>query len=90
MKTKKGYTLRSLGNEYILVAESLDEAIDFSRMISLNATAAFLWKEVEDKEFDTEMLASLLMEKYGITHDVAANDVASLLETLKTANLIEN
>ena len=89
MKTKKGYTLRSLGNEYILVAESLDEAIDFSRMISLNATAAFLWKEVEDKEFDTEMLASLLMEKYGITHDVAANDVASLLETLKTANLIE-
>jgi hypothetical protein len=89
MKTKKGYTLRSLGNEYILVAESLDEAIDFSRMISLNATAAFLWKEVEDKEFDTEMLASLLMEEYGITHDVAANDVASLLETLKTANLIE-
>lgn len=90
MKTKKGYTLRSLGNEYILVAESLDEAVDFSRMISLNATAAFLWKEVEDKEFDTEMLASLLMEEYGITHDVAANDVAALLETLKTANLIED
>ena len=90
MKTKKGYTLRSLGNEYILVAESLDEAVDFSRMISLNATAAFLWKEVEGKEFDTEMLASLLMEEYGITHDVAANDVASLLETLKTANLIED
>ena len=90
MKTKKGYTLRSLGNEYILVAESLDEAIDFSRMISLNATAAFLWKEVEGKEFDTEMLVSLLMEEYGITHNVAANDVASLLETLKTANLIED
>ena len=90
MKTKKGYTLRSLGNEYILVAESLDEAVDFSRMISLNASAAFLWKEVEGKEFDTEMLASLLMEEYGITHDVAANDVAALIETLKTANLIED
>lgn len=88
MKTKKGYTLRSLGNEYILVAESLDEAIDFSRMISLNASAAFLWKEVEGKEFDAEMLVSLLMEEYGITHDVAAKDVAALLETLKTANLI--
>ena len=90
MKTKKGYTLRSLGNEYILVAESLDEAVDFSRMISLNASAAFLWKEVGGKEFDTEMLASLLREEYGITHDVAANDVAALLETLKTANLIED
>lgn len=88
MKTKKGYTLRSLGNEYILVAESLDEAIDFSRMISLNPSAAFLWKEVEGKEFDAEMLAQLLMEEYGIGHDVAAHDVEALLQTLKSAYVI--
>jgi hypothetical protein len=42
MKTKKGYTLRPLGQEYILVAEGLDVA-DATRMISMNATAAFLW-----------------------------------------------
>lgn len=88
MKTKKGYTLRSLGNEFILVAENFDEDIDFSRMISLNASAAFLWKEVEGKEFDTEMLTSLLMDEYGIDHDVAARDVESLLQTLKSTNVI--
>ena len=41
MKTSKGYTLRSLGQEFILVAEGL-EAVDFSRMISMNESAAFL------------------------------------------------
>ena len=78
-----------MGNEYILVAEGL-EVVDFSCMISLNAAAAFLWKEVEDKEFDAEMLAQLLMEEYGIDHDVAAHDVEALLQTLKSANIIED
>ena len=82
--------MRSLGNEYILVSESLDEAVDFSRMVSLNTSAGFLWKEVEGKDFDAELLVSLLMEKYGITHDVAATDVASLLQTLRSTNLIED
>jgi len=87
MKTQKGYTLRDLGSEYVLVAEG-PEAVDFTRMISLNPSAAFLWKEVEGKEFDAEMLAQLLMEEYGISHDVAAHDVEALLQTLKSAYVI--
>ena len=35
MKTRKGFSLRSLGKEFVLVAEGL-EAVDFSRMISMN------------------------------------------------------
>ena len=53
MKTRKGYTLRSLGKEFVLVAEGLD-AVDFSRMVSLNESAAFLWRSVEDKDFEAE------------------------------------
>ena len=41
MKTNKGYRLRSLGKEYILVAEGL-EAMDAKQMVSMNKTAAFL------------------------------------------------
>ncbi len=88
MKTRKGYTLRSLGKEFILVADGL-EAVDFSRMISMNESAAFLWKEVEDKDFEAETLVNLLMEEYGIDHEVAEHDVKSLLETWNTANIIE-
>lgn len=87
MKIRKGYTLRSLGKEYILVAEGL-EAVDFSRMISMNETAAFLWKAVEDKDFEPETLENLLMEEYGITREVAQKDVASLLQTWEEANIL--
>ena len=87
MKTRKGYALRDLGSEFVLVAEGL-EAVDFSRMVSMNATAAFLWEEVEGKDFDANTLASLLVEEYGITRDMADHDVARLLANWKSANLI--
>ena len=88
MKTRKGYTLRALGKEYILVAEGL-EAVDFTRMISMNESAGFLWKAVEDKDFETETLVKLLMEEYGITQEMAEKDVTLLLQTWKEANIIE-
>lgn len=88
MKTRKGYTLRSLGKEFVLVAEGL-EAVDFSRMISMNESAAFLWKSVEDKDFEAETLVDLLLEEYDIAREVAEKDVATLLQTWKEADLIE-
>ena len=88
MKLKKGYRLRSLGQEFILVAEGL-EAVDFSRMISMNESAAFLWKEVEDKDFDAERLIALLTDSYDIDRETAQNDVAAVLESWSAAGLIE-
>ena len=88
MKIRKGFTLRNLGQEFILVAEGL-ETVDFSRMISMNATAAFLWQELEGKEFDTEALVSLLLDNYDITREVAEKDVDALLQTWKNADLLE-
>lgn len=87
MKTKKGFVLRSLGKEFILVAEGL-EAADANKLISMNESAAFLWKAVDDKEFDSNTLINLLMEEYGIDREVAEKDVAALLETWKTAEII--
>ena len=88
MKTKKGFVLRSLGREYILVAEGL-EAADANRLISMNESAAFLWKSVEDKDFEAETLVDLLLEEYDITREVAEKDVATLLQTWKEADMIE-
>lgn len=87
MRTRKGFVLRTLGKEYILVAEGL-EAVDANRLISMNESAAFLWKAVDDKEFDSDTLINLLMEEYGIDREVAEKDVAALLETWKKAEII--
>ena len=89
MKTRKGFTLRPLGQEYILVAEGL-EAVDFSRMISLNASAALLWQEVEGKEFDADALVQLLLDEYDVDREMAEKDVKALLETWTKANVIED
>ena len=87
MKTKKGYRLRPLGKEYILVAEGL-EVENANRMISMNATAAFLWEAVEGKEFDAETLVQLLVDEYDIDSETAKKDVEPLLQTWKDAGII--
>ena len=87
MKIRKGYTLRSLGKEFILVPEGL-EAVDSTRMISLNESAAFLWKALEDKDFDDETMIQLLMDEYEISRDVAEKDVEAFLQILKKAEVV--
>lgn len=89
MKTKKGYTLRSLGDESLIVPEGLGYVVDFTHMVSLNASAAFLWKEVEDKDFDLDTLTDLLVQEYGIDRDTAHHDAEALLQSWQNAGVIE-
>ena len=42
MKIKKGFVLRQLLGEYVVTGEGL-ERVNFNKIISLNATAAYLW-----------------------------------------------
>ena len=65
MKTKKGFNLRNVCGENIIVAEG-EENIDFSDIISMNETSAYLWKQVQGKEFTPEQLVDLLMQEYDV------------------------
>lgn len=73
MKTIPGFTLRSLAKEYIITAENIQQ-INFNRLISLNESAAYLWKEVEGKEFTAEDLADLLVARYEVDRETALRD----------------
>jgi len=88
MKTKKGFTLRSLGNEYILVADGL-EVVDFNRMVSMNDSAALLWKEIDGKEFDADTLVDILVDNYDISRETVQRDVAVLLQSWQKAGIVE-
>ena len=88
MKTKHGFTLRQLGQEYVLVAEGL-EVINFNRMVSMNATAAMLWKEIDGKEFDAEKLVDILLDNCDVEKEVAEKDVQNLIEAWMNAGIIE-
>ena len=57
MKIKNGFVLREMCGESIVTAEGM-ENINFNKLISLNSTAAFLWKNLEGKEFEVEDMAT--------------------------------
>ena len=61
MKTKQGFILRNVCGENIIVAEG-ETNIDFSNIISMNETSAFLWNNIQGKEFTHDDLVDLLTE----------------------------
>lgn len=88
MKIKKGFVLREMCGESIVTAEGM-ENINFNKLISLNHTAAFLWKNLEGKEFTTEEMANLLVEEYGIDMELAMKDSTNLCNVWKEAGIAE-
>ena len=48
--------------------------MNFNKLITLNDSAAYLWEAVEGKDFDVQMLADLLVERYGIDSELASRD----------------
>mgnify|MGYP003289563780 CR=1 FL=1 len=77
MKIKNGFELREMCGEHIIIGTGV-ENIDFSKVISLNESAASLWREVEGKEFTPETLAALLMGQYDVDEATALADATAL------------
>ena len=88
MKAKKGFKLRDVCGEKIIVAEG-KENIDFSNIISMNETAAYLCEQLYGKEFSVDNMADLLTEQYDIDRETASMDVASLTRKWASLGIIE-
>lgn len=88
MKIKKGFVLREMCGENIVAGEGL-EHINFNKLVSLNSTAAFLWKKVADKEFTAEEMAQHLVEEYGIDMELALKDSKALCQAWLDAGVAE-
>ena len=93
MKTINGFRLRKLGNEYILVGESM-ELINFNKMITLNETAAFLWEQAENSSanlggFTAADLCKALCREYDVTPEQAMTDVDVTIHSWRDAGVIE-
>ncbi len=88
MKTKKGFVLRDVCGENIIVAEGI-ENIDFNSIISLNETAAFIWKSVDGKEFTVDDMVETLMQEYDVDKETAHKDCVALATKWQEAGIIE-
>lgn len=88
MKLIEGFRLRDVLGQATVIGEGTAQ-VNFNKLITLNSTAAFLWREVEGKEFDVRLLADLLVGEYGIDRELAEKDAASIASQWKQAGIAE-
>lgn len=84
----KGFTLRQLGNEYLLIAEDV-KLINFNKMVTLNESAAFLWRKATERAFTVEDMAQWLVSEYEIDEQTALRDAQKTLEEWQKAEIVK-
>lgn len=85
---KSGFELRDICGEHIIVAYGV-ENVDFTKLITLNESAAFLWRQVADKDFQEEDLVQALCGEYEVGKEQAQADVKELLTSWKQVGMVE-
>ena len=89
MRIKKGFVLREVCGDRVIIGEGLG-AINFGKMLTLNETAGWLWKEAQEMgDFTVEALADKLCEEYDVDADEARKDVADIIAEWQSVSVIE-
>ena len=80
MKINPGFALKDIAGSYVVVPVG-DNLVDFSAMITLNETGAFLWNLLAE-DISIEELADELCKEYDVPKAEAIEDVKAFAETL--------
>lgn len=88
MKAKTGFNLRNVCGEQVIVAEGR-ENIDFSNIISMNETSAYLWNAIQGKDFTVGDLVKLLTQEYDVDEQTARKDAQALAKQWLEAGICE-
>jgi hypothetical protein len=86
IKLKPGYVMRKIANSDIVIPIGNNIA-DFNGLITLNETAAFLFKLINEGSNIPDMVNALI-SKYNINHELASNDVEDFVSQLKKAEML--
>ena len=86
---KKDFLIHTIANEKVLIGNG--EQINFSKMLVLNDTAAFVIAELQkqDAPIALEKLAQSLHNHFEVEYEVAFSDVKELINQLQEQEVIE-
>lgn len=87
MKIKKGFVVREVGGENVVVPVG-EMSKTFHGMINLNETGAFLWKFFSEDHTIEEGVAALLNE-YEVDEAIARVDVEKFAEIIQARGFAE-
>ena len=86
MKLNKDLVLREVGGEYMIV-NPFSDTVDMTQVYSLNETAAWLWQQLEGKEFTVADMVQTLCQEYEVDEDTATADLTELSQQWLQAGL---
>ena len=88
MKIKEGFILRTICGQNVVSGEGTAN-VNFSKLVSLNDSAAYLFKAVGNEDFTPERLADLLLEEYDVDRETALKDAETLCAQWKEIGIAE-
>ena len=88
MKIKPGFELKNICGENIIIAHGLQN-IDFSKVITLNESAALAWNAVIDKDFTEQDIIEVLTAEYDVDLATAQKDANTLIASWRSAGLLQ-
>ncbi len=86
MKIKDGFVKTEIADKIVAVPVGAN-TVDFSGIIALNETAAFLW-DLLLNETDSDTLLKSLCNEYEIDTATAKSDIEEFLKTLRENDIL--
>lgn len=89
MRVKDNLVLREIAGQYMLVPV-MERVKDVTSMVYISSSAAYLWKNMDGREFTLDELVDLIMAKYkNVTCEKAQSDIITFLQILAKNNILD-
>ncbi len=88
MKVKDGFLIKKILDDYLVVPTG-DNLVDFSVVVSLNESGAFLWEQLETEKTEAALIDALMDTYAPLERSVAENDVAEFISLLQSHGFLD-
>ncbi|MEQ8176396.1 MAG: PqqD family protein [Syntrophomonadaceae bacterium] len=87
MKISQGFQLMDIAGQHIIVPLGAKN-VNFNKMISLNNSGVFLWRQLQTENTEAELLEAML-NVYDVDEETAVQDIKSFIKKLIETGIIE-
>lgn len=88
MKIREGFILKEIADTFVVVPVG-DNMVDFSLMITINETGAFLWNCLSEDKTRDDLADALMSEYEGATREEMLEDIDAFTSLLEENNILE-
>lgn len=87
MKRNSNFMMREVAGSWVVVPVG-EAARSFPGMMRLNPSGKLLWELLEQEQTE-QSLTGALLERYDVTPEQAAKDVAAFLENIRSTGALD-